>query len=192
MARAKILLARVADLPPVCVCCGQPATRVRRQEFRLDGALSAAALAASALAGGLAWAERGVSLTLPVCEYHRRRGRQSTRTLVRGVAQPGGQGAASYLAAPLGGPASSYLAVAAMFAFIVALVAGMHEVDDGLKVRSLTADSVTLAGVHPAFAEAVGRQWTEASPPGAPPHCPGRSGRGPECTGGAGRSPPDG
>jgi hypothetical protein len=45
-----------------------------------------------------------------------------------------------------------------MLAFIVTLVAGMHEVDDGLKVKSLAADSVTLAGVHPAFAEAVGRQ----------------------------------
>src|SRR4051812_7344116 len=84
MARAKILLAQVADFPPVCVCCGEFATLVRRQEFRFDGALSAATLAASVLAGGLAWTERGVSLALPVCEYHRHRGRRSTQTLVRG------------------------------------------------------------------------------------------------------------
>ena len=169
MARAKILLAPVADLPPVCVCCGQPATRLRRQEFRLDGALSAAVLAASVLAGGLTWTERGVTLALPVCEYHRRRGRRSTRTLVRGMALTAGLGAAAYLAALFGGPASNYLAVAAMFAFIATLVVGMHEVDDGLKVKSLTADSVTLAGVHRLFAEAAGRRSTGASGPGVAP-----------------------
>jgi len=47
--------------------------------------------------------------------------------------------------------------VATMFAFIVTLVVGMHEVDDGLKVKSLTTDSLTLVGVHRAFAEAAGR-----------------------------------
>src|SRR6516164_7576936 len=146
MARAKVLLARLTDLPPVCVCCGQPATRVRRQEFRFDGPLSVAVLAASMLAGGLAWTERGATLALPVCEYHQRRGRRSTQTLVRGMALTAGLGAAAYLGALFGGPASNYLAVAAMFAFIVTLVVGMHEVDDGLKVKSLTADSVTLAG----------------------------------------------
>jgi hypothetical protein len=168
MARAKILLARVADLPPVCVCCGQPATRVRRQEFRLDAGLSASVLAASVLAGGLAWTERGVTLVLPVCKYHRRRGRRSTRTLVHGMALTAGLGAAAYLAALFGGPASSYLSVAAMFAFVVTLVAGMHEVDDGLKVQSLTADSVTLAGAHRTFAEAVGRSAGAGTPDVAP------------------------
>jgi hypothetical protein len=169
MARAKILLAPVTDLPPVCVCCGQPATRVRRQEFRLDGALAAAVLAVSVLAGDLVLTEHGVTLALPVCEYHRRRGRRSTRTLVRGMALTGGLGAAAYLAALFGGPASNYLAVAAMFAFIVTIVVGMHEVDDGLKVQSLTADSVTLAGVHRTFAEAVGRRAAGAAEPRAAP-----------------------
>jgi hypothetical protein len=55
-----------------------------------------------------------------------------------------------------------------MFAFIVTVVVGMHEVDDGLKVQSLTADSVTLTGVHRTFAEAVGRRaaepWVAAGP----------------------------
>lgn len=157
MARAKIPLARVTDLPPVCVCCGQPATRAREQEFRLDGALSAAVLAASVLAGGLAWTERGITLALPVCEYHRRRGRRSTQTLVRGMALTAVFGAAAYIASAFDGPAGKYFVVAAMVAFIVTLVAGMHEVDDGLKVKSLTADTVTLVGVHRAFAEAVGR-----------------------------------
>jgi len=165
MARAKIPLSQVTDLPPVCVCCGEPATRVRQQEFRLDGALSAAALTASVLAGGLAWTERGVTLALPVCEYHRRRGRRSTQTLVQGMALTAGLGAAAYLAAQLNGPASSYLTVAAMFAIIVTLVVGMHEVDDGLKVKSLTADAVILAGVHRTFAEAVGRRSAGAAEP---------------------------
>lgn len=164
MARAKILLAQVTELPAICVCCGRPATRMRRQEFRLDAVLSAATLAASVLAGGLAWTERKVALTLPVCEYHRRRGRQSTRTLIWGMALTGGLGAAAYLGSLFGGPASNYLAVAAMFTFIVTLVVGMHEVDDGLKVKSLTTDSITLAGVHRAFAEAVWRQSDPAEP----------------------------
>lgn len=163
MARAKISLAQLADVPAVCVCCGQPATRLREQEFRLDTALSAATLAASLLAGGLAWTERGITLSLPVCEYHRRRGRKSTQTLVRGVALTAAFGAAAYLATFFDGPASNYLTVAAMVAFMVTLVAGMHEVDDGLKVKSLAADSITLAGVHRAFAEAVGRQSSPAA-----------------------------
>src|SRR5262245_4443793 len=156
MARAKILLSQVTDLPAICVCCGQPATRVRQQEFRLDSALSAATLAASLLAGGLAWTERGVALTLPVCEGHRRRGRQSTRTLIWGMALTGGLGAAAYLSSLFDAPASNYLAVGAMITFIATLVIGMHEVDDGLKVQSLTTDSLTLVGVHRAFAEAAG------------------------------------
>jgi hypothetical protein len=168
MARTKILLARVTDLPPICVCCGQPATRVRQQEFRLDGVLSAATLAASVLAGGLAWTERGITLTLPVCEYHRRRGRQSTRTLIWGMALTGGLGAAAYLSSVFDSPASNYLAVAAMFTFIAALVVGMHEVDDGLKVTSLTTDSMTLAGIHRAFAEALRRQSDPTEPVAAP------------------------
>jgi hypothetical protein len=169
MARANLVLARVTDLPPVCVCCGQPATRLRQQEFRLDGGLSAAILAASVLAGGLAWTERGVTLALPVCEYHRCRGRQSTRTLFRGMALTVGLGAAAYLSSLFGGSASNYLSVAAMFAFIVTLVVGMHQVDDGLKVKSLAADSVTLAGAHRTFAEAVGRQSAGVAEPRVPP-----------------------
>jgi hypothetical protein len=172
MARAQILLARLADLPCVCVCCGQPATRLRQQNFRVDGAMSAAALALSALAGGLAWTERGVTLSLPVCEYHRRRGRRSTQTLVRGMALTAGLGVASYLAAQFEGAASNYLAVAALFAFIVTLVAGMHEVDDGLKVRSPTADSISLAGIHPVFVEAIRKQAAGIAGPGVAPFPP--------------------
>ena len=68
MACATIRLAQVTDLPPICVCCGQPATRVRQQEFPVNVALSAAAaLAASALLDALAWTGRGVTLPLPVC-----------------------------------------------------------------------------------------------------------------------------
>jgi hypothetical protein len=158
MARVKILLAQVTDLPAVCVCCGEPAKRLRQQEFRLDGILSAATLAASMLAGGLAWTERGVSLVLPVCESHRNRGRRSTQTLIRGMALTAVLGIAAYLGAQIDGRVSSYLAVAAMFAFIVTLVVGMHQVDDGLKVKSLTTEAVTLDGVHRMFAEVAERR----------------------------------
>jgi hypothetical protein len=154
MASVKILLAQVNELPPVCVCCGQPATRVRPQEFRVNEALSAAVLAGAALVGGLAWTERGVTLTLPVCEYHRRRGRKSNRTLAVGLGLTAVLGAAAYLASVFDGRAASYLAVAAMFAFMVTLFVGMHEVNDGLGVRGLTAGSLTLTGVHRKFAEA--------------------------------------
>ncbi len=162
MVQTKILLARGTHLPPICICCGQTATQVRQQEFPLDKVLSAATLTASILAGGLAWTERGVTLALPVCEYHRRRGRQSTRTLIWGIALTIGFGAASYLSSLFDSPASKYLAVASMITFITTLVAGMHEVDDGLKLRSLTIDSMVLAGVHRVFAEAVTRQSDQA------------------------------
>ena len=51
-----------------------------------------------------------------------------------------GLGAAAYLSSLFDGPTSNYLTVATMFAFIVTLVVGMHEVDDGLRVKSLTTD----------------------------------------------------
>ena len=156
MARVTIPLAQVTDLPPVCVCCGEPATLTRRQEFRLGEGLSAAVLAASAVLGGLAWTERGIALTLPVCEYHRRRGRRSTRTLVSGLVLTAVLGVGAYLGPYIFPGVGGYLGVAAMFAFITTLVVGMHEVDDGLKVKTVTGDAVTLTGAHRKFAEAVG------------------------------------
>jgi hypothetical protein len=155
MARVKLHLDQVAHLPPVCVCCGQPATRVRRQEFRLDRALSAAVLVTAAMLDALAWTERSVSLSLPVCEYHGRRGRRSNRTFFRGMALTAALGVAAYVVSQLGHAAASYLGVAALFAFIVTVVVAMHEVDDGLGIRSLGGGSFTLGGVSPKFAQAV-------------------------------------
>jgi hypothetical protein len=155
MASARILLAQVTNLPPICVCCGEPATRVRQQEFPLQGALSAAILVTSAMLGALVWTKRGVTLTLPVCAYHRRRGRRSNRTFFWGMGLTAALGVAAYLASHFDGAAANYLGVAAMLAFIVTIVAAMHEVDDGLKVKSLTRDSFTLSGVNRKFAEAA-------------------------------------
>ena len=169
MARAKIHLDQFSALPSVCVCCGRSAVGVRRQEFRLDEGLSASVLAASVLLGGMAWTEYTLTLPLPVCAAHRRRGRRSTQTLVRGMALAAGLVAAAYLASLFGAPVSSYLAVVAMFTFIATLVVGMHEVNDGLDVKSLTAGSVTLAGVHRMFAAAVERSGAaECGSPSAP------------------------
>ncbi len=64
----------------------------------------------------------------------------------------GGLGIAAYLVSLFENLASKYLAVAAMLAFIVTLVAGMHEVDDGLKVKSVTKVAFTLTGVSQQFA----------------------------------------
>ena len=189
MARAKIRLDKVAELPPVCVCCGEPATRIRRQEFRLNAALSAATLITSAMLGALVWTERGVTLALPVCEYHKRRGRRSNRTFFRGMALTLALGVAAYLGAQFNDAAGSYLSVAALFAFIVTILVAMHEVDDGLGVRSLKGDSLTLGGVNRKFAEAVERREQgrrtggceagvgENLPPALPPggERPGRS-----------------
>jgi hypothetical protein len=155
MARVRIRLDKVANLPPVCVCCGAPATRTRQQEFQLDTALSAAITVTAATLGALVWTKRGVTLPLPVCDYHRRRGRRSNRTFFRGMALTAAFGAGAYLASQFGHPAASYLSVAAMIAFIVTILAGMHEVDDGLGVKSLEGDSFTLSGVNQKFAEAV-------------------------------------
>jgi hypothetical protein len=160
MARVTIAFTQTA-LPPVCVCCGEPATRVRRQEFRIDTALSAAVLVTSVALGALAWTERSLTLTLPVCDCHRRRGRRSTRTLLWGMLLTAGLGIAAYLGSNIDVMAGRSLGVAAMIAFMATLVVGMHEIDDGLKVKGLTADSVTLTGVHRSFAEAAGRALNE-------------------------------
>jgi hypothetical protein len=140
---------------------------VRQQEFRIDGALSTAVLVTSVALGTLAWTERSLKLNLPVCDYHRRRGRRSTRTLLWGILLTAGLGVAAYLSSNIHVMAGRYLGVAAMIAFMATLVLGMHEVDDGLKVRSLTADSMTLTGVHRSFAEAAGRLDAQCSSPPA-------------------------
>jgi hypothetical protein len=156
MARVTFRLAQGADLPPVCVCCGDPATRMRAQEFRISEGLSAAVLAASAMLGGLAWTERSLTLPLPVCDAHRRRGRQSNRTFLWGMGLTVVLAAGAYLGAQFEGPAGTYLGLAAAAAFMGTLVAGMHQVDDGLKVTGLTKESLTLTGVNRRFADAVG------------------------------------
>lgn len=156
MARAKIRFDEVASLPPVCVCCGEPATRVRRQEFGCNTAVSAAVLVTAAVFDALAWTKRNVTLPLPVCEYHRRRGRRSNRTFFRGTLLTVALGVAAYLASQFDGSAASYLGVAAAFAFIITMVVATHQADDGLGVRSVKGDSFTLVGTHRKFAEAVG------------------------------------
>jgi hypothetical protein len=155
MARAKIRLDEVADLPPICVCCGEPATVIRRQEFEVNTALSAATLATAAMHGALVWWKRGVTLALPVCEYHKRRGRQSNRTFFRGMALTIAIGVVAYVGSQFNDAIGSYLSVAAMFAFIVTILVGMHQVNDGLGVKSLKSDSFILSGVNPKFAEAI-------------------------------------
>jgi len=171
MASAKILLTQVSSLPPICVCCGEPAARLRRQEFPLQEAMSAAILAASAMLGGLLWTKRSITLNLPVCEYHRRRGRRSNRTFLRGTGLTAALGIATYVASEFDGAAARYLGVAAMLAFIVTIVAAMHEVDDGLKVKSPTNDSLTLSGVNGRFAEAA--EMMSGSAPARRPNEPG-------------------
>jgi hypothetical protein len=171
MARVKIFLADLADLPPVCVCCGQPATRQRQQEFRLNEALSGAILAAAAVVGSLVWTERSITLALPVCDYHRRRGRRSTRTLVWGMVLTAMLGVGAYFRGEFDGPGANYLTVATMFSFIVTLVLGMHEVNDGLAVKAFTRESLTLTGVNREFARAAQEQLD--GPPTAPRVHPG-------------------
>jgi hypothetical protein len=158
MARAKIRLDEVADLPPICVCCGEPATRMRQQEFQVNTALSAAILVTAAMLDALIWTKRGVTLALPVCEYHKRRGRQSNRTFFQGIALTVAFGVAAYLGSYINDAAGSYLGVAAMFAFIVTILVGMHQVDDGLGVKLLKDNSLTLSGVNQKFAEAIERR----------------------------------
>jgi hypothetical protein len=155
MASARIGIDGPTALPPVCVCCGQPATFLRRQEFETNTAMTGAVLAASAAFGALVWTKRGVTVSLPVCDYHKRRGRRSNKTFFRGMAVTAVLGVAACVGSLFEGSAANYLSVAAMFTFIVTIVAAMSEVNDGLRVHSLAADSLTLSGVHKKFAEAV-------------------------------------
>src|SRR5262245_55328732 len=164
MARVKINVDGLSALPPICVCCGRPATLVRRQEFEINSGTAAAILAASAAVGAFVWTKRGMTVSLPVCEYHRRRGRQSNRTFFRGMVLTAALGAAAYLASLFEGATANYLAVAAMFAFIVTIVVGMSEVNDGLGVRAVAGNSFTLNGVHKQFAEALSRSALIAGP----------------------------
>jgi hypothetical protein len=157
MARARIRFQEVTALPLVCVCCGKPATCVRRQEFQVNTALSATVLVTTAALGALVWTKRGITLSLPVCEFHKRRGRRSNQTFFRGIALTAAFGVAAYIGSLFDGRAGAYLSVAAMLAFVVTVVAAMSEVDDGLKVKSLSGDSFTLSGVHPKFAEVAER-----------------------------------
>ncbi|MGL4420466.1 MAG: hypothetical protein ACRCZF_07370 [Gemmataceae bacterium] len=142
-------------LPPVCVCCGATASHERRQEFRLANKLSGAVLAASVLAGGLAWTEQSITLFLPVCARHQKPGYKSNQTFFRGSLITIILGLAAYAAFQFEGPVGKYLVIGAIAAGIGTVVAAMNEVDDGLKVRSLTPEAITLTGVHRAFAAAL-------------------------------------
>jgi len=155
MASTRISVDRPAAFPPVCVCCGRPATLLRRQEFETNTAMTGAILAASAVVGSLIWTKRGVALSLPVCDYHERRGRRANKTFVRGMVLTVALAVSAYIGSHFEGGAANYLSVAAMFAFIITLVVGMSEVNDGLGARSFAGDSFTLTGVHQKFAEAV-------------------------------------
>jgi hypothetical protein len=155
MASVKIPLVQMTDLPPVCVCCGQPATGTRRQDFWVSEALTAAFLASAAALGFVAWAERSITVALPVCNDHRRRGRRSSRTLLWGMVLTVLLGVGAYVGSQFDSPAANYLAVIAMFTFIATLVIGMHEVNDGLAVKALTGDSLMLTGVNRKFVAAT-------------------------------------
>jgi hypothetical protein len=158
VARARICLAGAADLPPVCVCCGQPATRLREQEFPVSEALSAALLAASALVGPAVLVKRLITLALPVCDYHRRRGRRSNRTFFWGAVLTVVLGVAAYVASFVDDTVPTYLGLAAVSAAIGTMVVAMHEVNDGLKVTALAGEWLTLGGVSKEFAAAVGER----------------------------------
>ena len=73
MSRVRIRPDEMAGLPRVCVCCGEPAKRLRQQEFHISGAMamSAAILVSAALLNTLVWTRKDVTLSLPVSEYHR-------------------------------------------------------------------------------------------------------------------------
>jgi hypothetical protein len=157
MASIRIRLDTVAALPEVGVCCGQPATLVRRQEFRFCTTLSATILVSAAMLDALAWTSRGVTLALPVCDNHRRRGRGSNRIFVRGMGLTAVVGAGAYIGAQFEGPMGNYLAVAAMFVFVLTMVVGMAEANDGLSVKGFTRDGFTLRGVHRQFAAEASR-----------------------------------
>ena len=161
MARVTIPLDEAAALPRICVCCGEPATQVRRQEFPLTTGVSAAVLAASAMLGALVLTNRGIALTLPVCEYHKRRGRKSNRTFFLGMGLTTAFGIAAYVASQFEGSIGNYLGVTAMISFIVTLVVAMQEKDDGLRIKTINADAFTLAGVSREFAQAAERRAGE-------------------------------
>lgn len=75
MAQARVGLeqARMGQLPPVCICCGQPAARVVHHKFYYRPTWL---IIARLFLGRLAWAfgtYRNVDLNVPVCARHSRR-----------------------------------------------------------------------------------------------------------------------
>jgi hypothetical protein len=111
--------------------------------------------------GALVLTKRGVALALPVCEYHKRRGRKSNRTFFLGMALTAAFGIAAYIGSQFEGPIGNYLGVTAMISFIVTLVVAMQEKDDGLRIKTINADTFTLAGVSREFAQAAQRRAGE-------------------------------
>jgi hypothetical protein len=134
---------------------------MRRQEFQLDTAMSAAILVTAAMLDALLWTERSITLSLPVCGRHKRRGRKSNQTFFRGMALSIAFGVAAYIGSQFDAAAGSSLAIVAILGFIVTIVAAMHEVDDSLKIKSPTGGSFILSGVSTKFAQAVERRAGE-------------------------------
>ncbi len=155
MARVTIPLERLSTLSRVCVCCGKPATQVRQQEFQVNTAASLAMMAATAALGALLWTKKGITLSLPVCTYHRRRGRQSNKTFFKGFILTIIAGVAAWILSEFDSPAAKYFAIGSAIAFIATMVAAMSEFDDGLKVKAGEKQSLTMSGVHRNFADAL-------------------------------------
>lgn len=158
MARVTISLTQSQSFPSVCVCCGAPSSLFRAQSFRLDTPVSAAILTASIMVGGLMWTERTITLSLPVCNRHRKKGRESNLLFFQGTAISIGLGLIAYVISLLELPGANWLAVIALAAIISTVFLAMQMVDDGMKAKLLGSESLVITGVNPKFVKVFDSQ----------------------------------
>ncbi|MGL6075487.1 MAG: hypothetical protein ACRC8S_15140 [Fimbriiglobus sp.] len=155
MSRVSLRPHQVDFLPPLCVCCGKNATQFRQQEFRLNPALSGIVLVLGLLVAMLITMNRSVTLRLPVCEYHRRKGRRSNKTFFQGLLLTVAIGLGAYAASFFDATIATYVTLAAVATFVLTFVVAMFQGEDGLSASIQRDGTLNLNGVCQPFADAT-------------------------------------
>lgn len=157
MASVTIRRSDAHDLPPICCCCGEPATRSRTEKC----AWNPSWVLLLFFVGFLPWViclwltRRSAVLEMPVCERHARR---SVRVWVA-VGVCVAAGAALLCAYSFLGDRkdfSTYLIAGAVGSFVLAVFAAFVLSDDKVRTAYIDDRGVTLDGVNAGFAKALG------------------------------------
>jgi hypothetical protein len=158
MARARIRLTTVHDLPPVCACCGEPAEATKSQKFvwnppwLLVVALFFGALPLLFL---IPLTRRSATLEVPVCDHHARRGWRAAKVLLVGLALAALVAGVGYLLLTVDRSLGENVLWGAGGVALVSSFAAIFVSDNNIRVKEIDDRYITVSGVSDEFARTV-------------------------------------